>query len=177
MQVSVLRKGSKGLQGTYDNANHHAKPAIQIVDRLVRIVTKQSKYIETWRQGHNIHIVTLPDGRSLEFRPFRKEIFPDAVTWGVEVLVHVSRKQRIPLLQLFNDEQVDLFEEKLVCFAFNGGLILQQMDKHIGFIFGACIHQSTQNRYGDIDIQTAVQLIIFVNQQCMGKVGEVLFLV
>ena len=119
LYISMLRKGSSGLTGTYENANHHAKPVIPLVDSLVQIIKAHGvKSDVTWLQGRNIHVLTRHNGDQLCLRPF----YTNKV-WGIEVLLKVSRKQEIPILQIFNQQDVavfSLFFDKFLSLENNG---------------------------------------------------------
>jgi hypothetical protein len=118
MRIVPIRKGSKGLQGTYDNANHHAPklvPLIEILESMIKYHGRMG-YIEIWEQGHNIHIITRADGFRLYFRPCRTKVEGevDAIMVGYK---H-SREVEIPLFCLDSTESTYQFGASL-CRMFN----------------------------------------------------------
>lgn len=95
--IKKLRTSSAGLEGTYKNADHHAKPAIPLIDSLVNIINGLGKEHDfEWKQGNNVHILTAPDGRAITMRPF---ISADG-EWGIDVLVRVSNKIEVRLFAI-----------------------------------------------------------------------------
>lgn len=98
MNISMLRAGSRGLEGTYENINCHAKGAKPTVNRLVDLVGCHQDRIENWKQAHNVHVLIAKNGRMLAFRPFRPA--PKAPISGVEVYIKISRANEIPLMPI-----------------------------------------------------------------------------
>lgn len=65
--VKLIRKDSKGIQGTYANINCHA----QKVESLVKALEPHGPHFgfKEWRQGHNVHEFTTHSGMSYTLRP------------------------------------------------------------------------------------------------------------
>lgn len=98
MKITKMRKGSKGLVGTYENIKCHAEGTREVVDEIVAMFKEYPDAIKEWKQGHNVHIVETWDGRKLVFTPYQKE---GKLIKGVLVSLYVSRGKRIPL---YSDE-------------------------------------------------------------------------
>lgn len=95
ISVKLLRKGSRGIEATLENAEHHAKSCLSII-KAVRNMLVNLPYTFTWEQGNNIHIITSEDGRKISFRPY----YNDGV-WGIDVLSKISRSTEVRLMTLF----------------------------------------------------------------------------
>jgi len=105
MEIRLIRKGSKGLDGTYQNANHHAQPTLPLIDVFVRGIKEElDEVVKIWHQGHNIHVLESKDGRKIALRPFRNR----EGDWGIEMLVKISRSQEFPLFQILTQRDVFL---------------------------------------------------------------------
>ncbi|BDD79700.1 hypothetical protein [Burkholderia phage FLC9] len=66
-KVGLIRKDSRGITGTYENADHHAeyiRPFIEAMEGAVKHLGFAS-----WRQGHNVHEFHCTDGRKFTLRP------------------------------------------------------------------------------------------------------------
>lgn len=66
-EVRIARSDSMGLQGTYENVDHHAAACKPLIDILVAGV--EHIPFKRWVQGHNVHSLTTTDGRQYRFRP------------------------------------------------------------------------------------------------------------
>ena len=95
MQVKLLRSNSRGIEGTYDNANCHAKTLLPLLDFLRNCLEEQTGYQE-WVQGNNIHLLKTKDGRTFVFRPVHE---PGGYV-GISFSLRVSRSVEIPLVFL-----------------------------------------------------------------------------
>ena len=93
MEIRNLRKGSRGLAGTYENINCHAPNAHLVVSLMVGIIHANADGIQEWAQAHNVHIIKSKDGRMLECRPFQRKGSSSGVD-GVEVSYRISRTRR-----------------------------------------------------------------------------------
>lgn len=103
MRIEVLRKGSKGLKGTYANIDHHAKKLRPLVEDLVAHLTDKKSPLRPkfarWLQGANVHVFEADDGRKFVLRPVRD----DGVYEGVQLSARFSRSNEQPLITLWCD--------------------------------------------------------------------------
>jgi hypothetical protein len=113
MEVKLLRRGSKGLEGTYQNIEHHAIGAFPVVKVLVEIIKANQFLIEKWTQGHNTHLITSKDNRTLVFTPFKDDLNPHNPYSGVEVRLYVSRTQRVRLFVIDSVQKAYEFDKFL----------------------------------------------------------------
>jgi hypothetical protein len=108
MLVKNLRKGSRGLDGTFENIECHAPNALLVVTFMVNVIRANAENILEWAQAHNVHIIKAHDGRMLECRPFQPEVSAlDGVT-GVEVFLRLSRNHKEKLF-VIHQNNVALF--------------------------------------------------------------------
>lgn len=105
MKITKIRKNSKGLVGTYENINHHAKEAEYVVKGMVKTINEYGDAIKEWKQGHNVHIIESWDGRKLAFTPHKEK---DNEINGVQISLYVSRGKRIPLFRV-NEQHLGTF--------------------------------------------------------------------
>ena len=111
MKKKLMRKGSKGIDGTYANIDHHAKGVFEIVTILENAIESYKGEIDEWIQGHNIHIIKTHDGREFAFRPFRSS--QNSGIDGVEVLMHLSRKNEVRICVITEVAEAHLFATSL----------------------------------------------------------------
>lgn len=88
MEISLVRKDSLGIEGTYRNAKHHAQNLIPFVEYLEREVTTFG--FAEWQQGHNVHIFHTEDGRRFDLTPYPGY-------QGILLRARVSRSYSIPI--------------------------------------------------------------------------------
>lgn len=97
--VKKLRKCSKGIAGTIANADHHAKPCLQLIRLIEPTITGLGNdYDFVWEQGHNIHLLHRDDGAKIAFRPYSN----GNGNWGIDVLSKFSRSQEMRLFTVMN---------------------------------------------------------------------------
>jgi len=110
IEVKLLRKGSRGLSATIENAHHHAQPTLPIIQRLNSIINRFGLTKDfTWEQGNNIHIITNWNKDKICFRPYlNKESH-----WGIDVNAKLSRSSEMRLMTLMTTDSVDRFESFL----------------------------------------------------------------
>lgn len=113
MKKRCIRKGSKGIEGTYANIEHHATGVMSIVKILESAVETYHEYIDEWIQGHNIHILKTVDGRKFAFRPYMCATSKSVN--GVEVKLHLSRRQEIRIGLIQSIEEAYLFSTWISC--------------------------------------------------------------
>lgn len=94
MEVTLLRKDSLGIQGTYRNAEHHAQKILPIIQAIEKQLPKCGMALH--KQGHNVHILEGHDGRRFDLIGFAD----DEGYKGVELRVRSSRSsaQRLMLI-------------------------------------------------------------------------------
>jgi hypothetical protein len=112
--ISLLRKGSRGISATIENAQHHAQPCLPIIQRLESIIhfVGLTRDFE-WVQGNNIHIITNWCGDSICFRPYRND---KTKHWGIDVNAKISRSTEMRLMTLMTSSSLDRFEHFLKSF-------------------------------------------------------------
>lgn len=93
-EVSLLRKGSKGIRGTLANIDHHAQSLEGMVLAIAPHVLSMN--LQQWKQGHNIHVFVTKDGRTFDIVPLKGA---DGYC-GLELRIRVSRGSKLTLLQL-----------------------------------------------------------------------------
>lgn len=97
-KITLIRKDSKGLDGTYENAHHHAEAILPFIDRLKEPV--KTLGFKLWRRGHNVHeFVTVEDIR-YTLRAFTK----DGEYVGVRLALRVSRSHEVRLIDITNPD-------------------------------------------------------------------------
>ena len=103
MQIELMRSGSIGIQGTYRNAEHHAKNLVLMIhffERWLRSKSVTKSKLKVWRQGHNVHEIGTEDGRKFVFRPIWKK---GEGYVGVSFGLRVARGVDYPLFNMFYD--------------------------------------------------------------------------
>ena len=100
MQVALLRRGSLGIQGTYQNLHHHALPLLPLVKYLEKKIPTLG--FACWRQGHNVHVLETEDGRKFVLRPFSRK---GVGYLGITLSAKVSRSHEIHLVTLWADQR------------------------------------------------------------------------
>ena len=98
METYMLRKGSRGLAGSFKNAEHHAQAAVPLMHAMLGVINSLSPYIKSWGQGHNIHVLESHDGRKIALRPFYSNDDVGNEKWGIEIRIQVSRTVEIPIM-------------------------------------------------------------------------------
>lgn len=107
IEVKLLRKGSRGITATIENANHHAQSCLPIIQKLNSMINRMGLQKSfTWEQGNNIHIITNWNGDRICFRPYLNK---DS-QWGIDVNAKLSRSSEMRLMTLISTESVDRFE-------------------------------------------------------------------
>lgn len=105
VKISLLRKGSRGISATYENANHHAQSTVHLIKILETAITAYGNdYDFKWDQGNNIHLITRSDGSQLALRPFSNHH-----EWGIDVLAKFSRSQEMRLCSITNTHEANIF--------------------------------------------------------------------
>jgi hypothetical protein len=102
--ISAIRRGNLGLEGTLRNANCHAKPAIPLVELMAKIIPDLG--FKEWWQGHNIHVLETMDGRQFAFRPLVYEVSKGEFSWGLRMFLKYSRTTEVPLMDIKSTEDV-----------------------------------------------------------------------
>lgn len=93
MEVTLLRKGSRGITGTYENIDHHAKTARPIVEIMEKTIPGLG--YKEWSQGNNIHKLVSSNGNVITCRP----LLVDG-KYGIRFAREVSRSNEIFLYDL-----------------------------------------------------------------------------
>lgn len=94
--VKPMRKGGKGIAGTYANIDHHAKD----VEVFVRALEPLAPHwgFKNWSQGNNVHQFETHSGRRYTLRPvYHKEEGTDRGYCGLALSLRTSRSQEYVL--------------------------------------------------------------------------------
>lgn len=94
--VKPMRKGGKGIAGTYANIDHHAKD----VEVFVRALEPLAPHwgFKSWSQGNNVHQFETHSGRRYTLRPvYHKEEGTDRGYCGLALSLRTSRSQEYVL--------------------------------------------------------------------------------
>lgn len=94
----MMRRGSIGLAGTYQNIEHHAKRLKPLVDVLA--ATMPALPFEEWRQGHNVHLLITKDRRQFVLRPFSQARQGYV---GISLYARFSKSTEMLLFTLYHD--------------------------------------------------------------------------
>jgi len=108
MKVTLGRQDSGGIRATYENARHHAKPAVKLIDAVEQVIVSYALVDFEWRQFNNCHLL-ISNGRTIVLRPYNDVLG----TWGIEVGVQVKRGQEIPLFNILDLGDVVLLQKLL----------------------------------------------------------------
>ena len=95
-KISLLRKTSLGIQGTFANANHHAQTLLPMIEALRPQILSMG--FTDWRQGHNVHEFVTADARRFTLRPFTR----DGSYVGLRLSFRLSRSKEIFLTDCDN---------------------------------------------------------------------------
>lgn len=112
LKVTPLRQGSRGIVGTYENANHHAKSLLDLIQFLEKKIPKSN--FSFWRQGHNVHILETMDGRKFVLRPFSQK---GIGYLGITLSAKFSRSDEMHLYTLYaykNEFVYETFAKRLL---------------------------------------------------------------
>ncbi len=106
--IRIGRRGSSGIEGTFRNAEHHAKPVIPLVKALIALLPDAG--FKDWIQYNNVHTLVTQDGREFNCRPLvyefelgkedTREPTQYGKTWGLRVSCKVSRTEEIALFDI-----------------------------------------------------------------------------
>lgn len=99
-EVKLLRKDSKGVEGSYDNADHHAKPILPFIDAMKDKV-HQLGFAE-WRQGNSVHEFRTLDDVRYTLRAFCR----DGEYVGVRLSLRISRSAEYRLIDIESVDEV-----------------------------------------------------------------------
>ncbi len=96
-EVSVLRKGGRGLVGTYENIAHHAAKVKPYVDALAPLGPLFG--FKRWRVGHNVHVFVTHDDTQYVLRPTYDLVDGSRDYNGLSLGLRVSRGHEVELVQ------------------------------------------------------------------------------
>jgi hypothetical protein len=98
-KVSLIRKDSKGIKGTVDNADHHAKYILPFIEAMRGAVLHIG--FKEWKQGHNVHEFHTHHGMRYTLRPIVQDDDPTKPHYcGIRLSVRMSRSEEIRLLEI-----------------------------------------------------------------------------
>lgn len=99
-EIKLIRKDSRGLQGTIANAEHHAEFILPFIDAMKDQVAKLG--FATWLQGSNVHEFRTVDGTRFTLRAFGR----DRQYVGVRLALRISRSAEYRLIDIEDVEEV-----------------------------------------------------------------------
>jgi len=99
-EVKLLRKDSKGIEGSYDNADHHAKAILPFIDAMKDKMTALG--FTLWKTGNNVHEFHTADGNRYTLRAFRR----DGEYVGVRLALRISRSAEYRLIDIDTVDEV-----------------------------------------------------------------------
>lgn len=102
MKVSLIRKDSKGIAGTYANAEHHALLVLPMVKKLEALVYTFG--FKEWKQGHNVHLFIAEDGRKFDMIPY----FHNNEYTGLQLRLRESRSKATPLITVTSVKEIPM---------------------------------------------------------------------
>lgn len=98
-KVSLIRKDSKGIKGTVENAEHHAKYILPFIEAMRGAVVHLG--FEEWLQGHNVHEFRTKHGARYTLRPIVQEVDPTKPYYcGIRLSLRLSRSEEHRLLEI-----------------------------------------------------------------------------
>lgn len=120
MKITKIRKGSRGMAATLENAEHHAQALTPFI-KILKNMIKRIGFAE-WKQGHNIHIVVCENGdNQIQFTPYWCAEKKSYI--GIRISLYESRSNRIPLIDFIDKKQtpqVEIFLTALCHYLQNG---------------------------------------------------------
>lgn len=93
-EIRFMRKNSLGLEGTYQNAEHHAQDLIGMIDYLKDRIERVG--FKEWVQGHNVHEFKTYDERRFTLRGFKK----DGEYVGIRLSARLSRSEEFRIMDV-----------------------------------------------------------------------------
>ena len=110
MKKTMLRRGSRGIRGTLQNAQHHAPKLTPMVKSLYR--DRDTYGFTEWGEAHNVHKAWTEDGRTFSFRPIVGDNGEGYI--GLRLYLEKSRTDRTIIASCFydcrNHVSIDLFK-------------------------------------------------------------------
>ena len=97
-KIVLIRKDGKGINGTHENANHHAEVILPFIKRLEHAVGTLG--FSVWKQGHNVHEFVNTEGTRYTLRAFTKN---DEYI-GIRLALRVSRSHEVRLIDITNPD-------------------------------------------------------------------------
>lgn len=93
-KIVLIRKDSKGIEGTRENAKHHAEKIFAFIERLEPAVGLLG--FNLWAQGHNVHEFRTTEGTRYTLRPF----INDGQYVGIRLSLRASRSLEFRLIDI-----------------------------------------------------------------------------
>lgn len=98
-EVTLLRKGGKGIKGTVANADHHAKYILPFIEAMQGAVKHLG--FKQWKQGANIHEFITHHGARYTLRPIcQEEDKTKPFYCGIRLSLRLSRSEEHRLLEI-----------------------------------------------------------------------------
>ncbi len=100
INVSILRAGGLGIDGTYRNANHHAEKVLPFLDMFKAAIPDLG--FADWFQGHNVHELVTLDNRKFTLRAYTRQ----NEYKGIRLSLRLSRSHEIRLMDAETAKQI-----------------------------------------------------------------------
>lgn len=93
-KIELLRKDSKGVEGTIANAKHHAEVMLPFIKAMKDTVEHMG--FAKWVAGHNVHEFHTHDERRFTLRPFVR----NGDYAGVRLSLRLSRSAEVRMVDI-----------------------------------------------------------------------------
>lgn len=111
-KIVKLRAGGRGIQGTYENIDHHAKDVEPYVKALEPLAPHWG--FKIWRAGHNVHEFETTHGRKYTLRPVYKKAEGDERGYcGLALSLRLSRSEEIVLTHCIRHSDIPRLAEMM----------------------------------------------------------------
>lgn len=111
-KIVKLRAGGRGIQGTYENIDHHAKDVEPYVKALEPLAPHWG--FKIWRAGHNVHEFETTHGRKYTLRPvYKKAEGDDRGYCGLALSLRLSRSEEIVLTHCIRHSDIPRLAEMM----------------------------------------------------------------
>lgn len=111
-KIVKLRSTGRGIKGTYENIDHHAKDVEVFVKALEPLAPHWG--FKTWKQGHNIHQFETHNGRNYTLRPVYKKAEGDERGYcGLALSLRMSRSEEVTLTHCIRHSDIPRLAEMM----------------------------------------------------------------
>lgn len=110
-KITLMRKDSKGLDGSIENAVHHAPIILPFIYELKDVVGKIG--FKKWIQGNNVHEFVTDDDRRFTLRAYVR----DGEYKGIRLSLRLSRTEEVRLADVHNVKEVGMLISAMMLLA------------------------------------------------------------